>query len=588
MRVLAILVFALAFAAPMAAGAPPADGAAVFATRCAACHRAGSETRAPLPAVLKQLSREAMIKALTTGSMKEQGSQLTDEERAAVVTFAASSLDATADTANTCPAPMPKLSKFAGWQGWSPSPGNTRYLPITLDPTKLKLAWAFGHAGSANANGQPAVVDGVVFVGGEKGILTALDSRTGCEHWRFASEATVRTSVLFHRSLALFADTKTNVYAIDAQTGKQVWKVKLDPHPFARITGTPALHEGRLYVPISSAEEVPAGNPKYPCCTFRGSVVALDPADGRQLWQHFLIPEVPQPTTKSSAGTQLYGPAGAAIWLTPTIDPARKLLYIGTGNSYTDPPSPYSDAIVALDLATGERKWHQQLTPNDRWNLGCVSPFKANCPPEAGEDYDFGASPLLVGKLLIAGQKSGIVHALDPDQAGKIVWQTRVGKGGALGGVEFGIGADARAVYVPVSDFNGRNPTAGGGLYALQIGTGEKLWHTPAPELTCKGTPACNAAQMAPPTILQNIVFSGSMDGHLRAYDSKSGAIIWDFDTLKPFDTVNRVPAKGGSLNSTGPVIVGTGGPGTMLFVQSGYGSLGGMPGNVLLAFRVE
>jgi polyvinyl alcohol dehydrogenase (cytochrome) len=211
-----------------------------------------------------------------------------------------------------------------------------------------------------------------------------------------------------------------------------------------------------------------------------------------------------------------------------------------------------------------------------------VSPNRESCPANPGEDFDFGAAPLLIGNRIFAAQKSGVVHALDADREGAVVWRTRVGKGGALGGVQFGIGADAKRLYVPLSDWS-PNPSSGGGMFALQLATGEKLWHTPAPPLACLGKPGCNAAQMAPPTVLENIVFSGSMDGHLRAYHVETGGIVWDYDTARPFDTVNKVAAKGGALNAVGPVVAGK-----WVFVQSGYGSLGGMPGNVLLAFAVE
>ena len=556
---------ALAFAAP--------DGAKIFEERCSSCHRTGSDTRAPLPAVLRELPRDRIRKSLESGTMKEQGAQLSAEERMAVSTYLSLKVESTA-AVNSCPGPIPKLTALRGWNGWSPSAGNTRYVPVKLDPSKIKLAWAFGYANSANANGQPAVVDGVLYTGSEKGVVYALDTKSGCEYWRFQAEATVRTAMVIAQGRVMFGDTKANAYAIDAATGALLWKAKLDEHPFARVTGSPAMHSDRIYFPLSSAEEVPAANPKYPCCSFRGSVVALEAATGKQAWKSYTIPEPPG--------------SGGAIWLTPTIDAKRNVLYVGTGNAYQDPESPFTDAVIAFDLATGARKWHRQMTPNDRWNMACVSPNKDSCPKDPGDDFDFGASPLLVtgsdGKdRVIIGQKSGIVHALDHASEGKILWQTRVGKGGMLGGVEFGIGADALAAYVPVSDWNGRDPETGGGLFALQITTGEKLWSTPPPGLPCKGTPSCNSAQMAPPTVLSNVVLSGSMDGHLRAYDVKTGQIVWDFDTLQSFETVNKVAARGGALNAVGPVIANG-----MMFVQSGYGSLGGMPGNLLLAFSIE
>jgi polyvinyl alcohol dehydrogenase (cytochrome) len=556
----------------LAAAPPPVDGATVFASKCQFCHKPESGTRAPILSALQSLTPAAVRSSLTTGSMKEQGAELSVEEREAVIAYLGKGVELGASPV-VCASPIPKLGKLAGWQGWSASSGNTRRVERTLDPTNLKLKWAFGYPQSGMAISQPAVVDGVLFtgsgVGGERaGVVYALDAATGCEYWRFAAEAAVRTAFSIHNGVVVFGDTRANVYGVRAATGERAWKTKVDDHAFARITGSPSLHAGRVYVPVSSAEEVPAANPKYPCCSFRGSVVALDAATGRQVWKSYTIP--------TSAGS------GGAVWLSPTIDAKRGVLYVGTGNEYRDPPSEFTDAIIAFDLTTGERKWHRQMTPNDRWNMACVSPNKESCPKNAGEDFDFGAAPLLIGSRIYAAQKSGIVHALDADRKGAIVWQTRVGKGGALGGVEFGIGADSERLYVPLSDWS-PDPKAGGGLFALQLATGEKLWHTPAPTPACLGKPGCNAAQMAPPTVLANIVFSGSMDGRLRAYETKTGKIVWEFDTLRDFETVNKVPAKGGALNAVGPVVVGD-----WVYVQSGYGSLGGMPGNVLLAFSID
>jgi polyvinyl alcohol dehydrogenase (cytochrome) len=281
----------------------------------------------------------------------------------------------------------------------------------------------------------------------------------------------------------------------------------------------------------------------------------------------------------------LSGPSGAAIWSAPTIDVKRKAVYVATGNAYSDPPVKYTDAIVAFDLDTGGMRWVKQMTADDGWNFSCINPAKSSCPSAAGEDMDFGSSPVLRdlpgGKsLLIAGQKSGIVHALDPDNQGAILWQTRIGRGGALGGVEWGFAVDNDNAYVPLSDFTGGKPENGGGLFALKLATGEKVWNAVPPRPACLGKPGCSQAQMAPASMIPGVVFSGSMDGHLRAYDARDGKVIWDFDTLRDFDTVNSVKAHGGSLNATGATIAAG-----MLFVNSGYGQLGGMPGNVLLAF---
>jgi polyvinyl alcohol dehydrogenase (cytochrome) len=493
--------------------------------------------------------------------------------------------------ANKCAAPAPAFSALAGWNGWGVDPANTRYQPTRaagLTPEqvgKLKLKWAFGMPNASVAFGQPSIVDGRLFFGTQDGTVYALDARTGCTYWSFKGGATVRSALVLEktaagRSVAYFGDVQANAYAIDAQNGELLWKTKLDPHPVARITAAPKVYNGRVYVPVSSVEEVPAANASYPCCTFRGSVVALDASTGKQIWKSYAIPDEPKPTRKNSAGTQLMGPAGAAIWSSPTLDLDRKLIYVATGNAYTEPHTGYSDAIIAFDMETGAMRWSQQTTPKDGWNFACINPNKASCPEESGPDLDFGASPILHG-WLIAGQKSGVVHALDPDAKGKIVWQTRVGKGSALGGIEWGMAVDDDNVYVALSDQDQRNPAGGGGLFALRLKTGEKVWTVPAPKPACAGKAGCTAAQMAPVTAIPGVVFTGSMDGHLRAYRTSDGSPLWDFDTLRDFDTVNGVKAKGGSLNATGPTIYGG-----MLFVNSGYGALGGMPGNVLLAFE--
>ena len=261
---------------------------------------------------------------------------------------------------------------------------------------------------------------------------------------------------------------------------------------------------------------------------------------------------------------------------------------MATGNSYSDQDSPYSDAVIAFDMASGRMLWSRQLMPNDRWNIGCVAPDKSNCPSPPGGDFDFGAPPILRSladgtRLLIVGQKSGIIHALDPDHEGKIVWQTRIAQGGPLGGVEWGGGADENLVYYPRSDWQDSKYDAGGGLFALRIATGEKVWYAPPakPAASCATSPGCSAAQMAPVTVIPGAVFSGSLDGHLRAYDTSDGHVIWDFDTVREIPTVNGVKAQGGSLNAAGPTIAEG-----MLYVQSGYTN--DIAGNILLVFSVE
>jgi polyvinyl alcohol dehydrogenase (cytochrome) len=314
------------------------------------------------------------------------------------------------------------------------------------------------------------------------------------------------------------------------------------------------------------------------------------------VWKTYTIPDPPAPQARNKAGTQLYGPSGAPIWSSPAIDVQRNVVYATTGNNYSGPASERSDAFVAFDLATGKILWSRQMTKADDWNTSCRLPDQVNCTNKDAPDFDFASPPILVAlpngrRALVAGQKSGVVHALDPDRNGEILWQERVGKGGINGGVQWGSAADVSNVYVALSDL-GRipvpnsqatlpDPEEGGGMFALRLENGQRVWSTPAPR-ACGRRDRCSPAQSAAVSAIPGVAFSGAIDGHLRAYSVTSGAIVWDFDTTGTHTTVNGVPARGGSLNVAGPAISG----GTLV-VNSGYVQ-NGMPGNVLLAFTVD
>jgi polyvinyl alcohol dehydrogenase (cytochrome) len=445
------------------------------------------------------------------------------------------------------------------------------------------------------ATGQPTIIGDRLFVTTEVGQLFSLNSQTGCTYWSIKADGSLRSAISVGPSpdgskakIALyFGDLKANVYALDADTGELIWKTKVEDHKLSRITGSPVFYRNRLYVPVSSIEEVGGRDASYECCKFRGSLVALDASSGKIIWKSFTIQVEPQPFKKNSSGTQMFGPAGGAIWSAPTIDPRRRAIYVATGNSYTDVDTEHADAIMAFDLDTGKLKWANQVTPNDNFLVNCRQPGVGNCPEEAGPDYDFGSSPILRtlpgGKqVLLAGQKSGVIYALDPDRQGKIVWQVRLGAGGALGGIEWGFAADDRYVYVPMADTTG--PQRKPGLTALQISDGKQLWHVPAPPANCTwGTVRCNNSQSAAATLIPGVIFSGTVDGRLRAYSTKDGTIIWDFDTAVPRETVNGGLTSGGALDGGGPTIANG-----VLYTNSGYGRIVGQPGNLLLAFTVD
>jgi polyvinyl alcohol dehydrogenase (cytochrome) len=512
-----------------------------------------------------------------------------------------SDAQAAAPQVNFCVQKPTELNlQTSSWNGWGNDLENTRVQSnpglLAADLPRLKLKWAYGYPGRS-AYGQPTVVGDRVFVTSTVGQVSALDTVTGCAYWIYDAGAGVKSAITIASApagadakfIAYFGDEKANAHAIDADTGKLIWRTRLDLHASARVTGAPKIYNGRMYVPMSSAEEGFAGNAKYECCTFRGSLSALDASTGKLIWKSFTIAEEPKPFKISPAGTQLFGPAGVAIWNSPTIDAKRNVIYVGTGNSYTDAPTMTHDAVMAFDLKTGERKWTKVLTLKDNFNTGCSTGLgKNNCPIERGPNFDFGASIILKtlpnGKdILIAGQKSGAVYALDPDTQGRIIWQTAVSAGSALGGIEWGMAADNEQVYVAISDIlNAKSPMPG--LTALKLRNGEKAWYAATPPANCsfKGG-RCARAQSAAVTSIPGAVFSGSFDGYMRAYSSRDGTLLWEFDTGQSFKTVNGITASGGNIDGGGPTVANG-----LVFVNSGYSSWTGGFGRVMLVFAID
>ena len=600
MRTAAVLIVFLA-ASPGFAQAP--DGAQVFPASGANCHNGAADSRAPALDALRSRTPEAIIEALMTGAMRPQGSRLSGAERRAVAEFVTGKRvggDVTGAAKGRCAAAPSTgaIRDFAtapSWTGWSPSPANTRFQSAdqagirAADVPRLVLKWSFGFPDASVAWSQPSVADGRVFVGSQNGTVYALNATTGCIYWTFSAGGGVRTAIVVSPprasapALAYFGDTAANAYALNADTGALVWVRKVDDHPFARITGSPTFHDGRLYVPVSSYEEAQGADPQYPCCTFRGSVSALDASSGRVIWKTYMIPDAPKRRGTSTAGVPLWGPSGSAIWSAPTIDTSRRVVYVGTGNTYSAPAQSSSDAVVALDLETGSIRWMRQVTPNDVYVTNCRAD-NPNCPEALGPDVDFGSPPMLArvnGRdLIVIGQKSGVGYAMDPDKKGEVVWQYRAGKGGTLGGMEWGGAVDAGRAYFAVSDIQQPEP---GGLHAIDIATGQRAWFAPPPHPVCESGTGCNAAQSAAITIIPGVIFSGSNDGALRAYSTTDGRILWQYDSNRGFESINGVPAKGASLIGPGPVVAGG-----MVYVNSGYGGFGGRAGNVLLAFGLE
>ncbi|HEX3645610.1 MAG TPA: PQQ-binding-like beta-propeller repeat protein [Vicinamibacterales bacterium] len=590
-------LIALTALAGLAAATPQTrDGAAIFARNCSSCHDGADGSRAPSPDILKRRSPEAILSALTAGGMRPQGGRLSGAERRAVAEYLSGRAlggDITGARVGRCSSSSPLIepSSSPGWIGWSPSVTNTRFQTtqqagLTADQVpRLSLKWAFGFPDATSAWSQPTVASGRLFVGSQNGTVYSLDAKSGCIHWMFSAKSGVRTALSFGPRgdggfAVYFGDTGANVYALDAATGRELWSRRLDDHLYARITGSPTLYQDRLYVPVSSMEETAASQQGYECCTFRGSLNALDVRTGAIVWRTFMVPEA-QAAGKNAAGVALWGPSGVGIWSAPTIDARRGLVYAGTGNTYSAPAQPTADAIVAFSLETGAIRWIKQLTAGDVF--GCRA-GSANCGEKAGPDFDLGTPPMLVtvsGRdVIVAAQKSGNAFAIDPEKEGALLWQYHAGEGSIWGGIQWGAAVDGERAYFPVSDIRTPKP---GGLHAVGLSSGERAWYVPPPPLTCTSGTGCSAALISAPTLIPGVLFSGSNDGALRAHSTRDGSVIWEFDTNREFETLNGVRAGGGAIQGPGPTIAGG-----MLYLNSGYGDHLGRPGNVLLAFEVQ
>ncbi|MEP0319575.1 PQQ-binding-like beta-propeller repeat protein [Parasphingorhabdus sp.] len=489
------------------------------------------------------------------------------------------------------------------WNRWGNNVRNTRYqspdnggISRTAAP-RLKLQWAFGFPGAARARSQPAVTPEAIFTGSQSGLFYALDTESGCVWWTFDAKAEVRSAPTISTDengiaeTLYFGDFEANVYAVEAETGKLLWTRSIKDHPAGTITGSLTLHDGRLFVPMSSTEIVNAYSSEYECCTFRGGVMALDAKTGEPVWRFHTVPE-PQKAGKNSEGVNFYAPSGAPVWSSPTIDAERGLLYVGTGENYSSPANDKSDAIIALKLSTGAVEWVRQTISGDAWNGACSRHGSLpNCPAEDGPDFDFGAPPILTklagGKdIILAGQKSGMIFGLDPDDGGKIIWQTRAGMGGFNGGVHWGMATDGQTLFVGIADTPGNKFAEGParqGIHGFNPATGKALWSRLEPDICEDKEHKCRTALSSPPTISAGMIFAGALNGILRVYDSKDGQILWTTDTRREYETINGIDARGGSIDSGGPVVAGG-----LLIVNSGYDKFGQIPGNVMLVFSAD
>jgi polyvinyl alcohol dehydrogenase (cytochrome) len=460
------------------------------------------------------------------------------------------------------------------------------------------------------------VVDGHVFIGSDSGYFYSIDASTGCVHWSFQAQAGLRSTAMIapvrpgsSRMAAFFGDIRGNIYSLDATSGELLWKTPVDPHPLSRIMAAVKVYDGRVYVPVANREETTSAGYDYVCCTSRGIVVALDSGTGKQIWKTYTISEVPSPR-KNSAGVSFLGPSGASVWGTLALDPKRRAVYVATGNAFSEPDVGRSDAVIAMDMDTGKILWVQQVEHDDLWhNANCPSgPPPAGFPPRSaaripppqaqagrgreggrgnlperpappahyycsdakGPDWDFSAGVMLIDlgngrNMVVAGQKSGVVWAFDPDRKGELVWKSDISRGEIL----FGAAADDEKGYFGMR---------GGALTAVRLKDGVEQWTAfldPQPSMEShRGVSAAVSA-------VAGVVFAPALDGTLRAFSTFDGRQLWQYDTTRKITTVNGVPGKGGSIGSAGAVVVDG-----MVFVTSGYvGFLNGQPGNLLLAF---
>ena len=452
---------------------------------------------------------------------------------------------------------------------------------------RLAVKWTYTTHGDVSAI--PAVVGGAVYFPDWGGYLNKVDAATGAQVWsRPISDYDGVPGSVSRASPAVVGDTVYlgdqnggYLFAVNASTGAPVWTTRVDPHPVAIATAGPLVYNGVIYQGMASLEEGAATDPNYPCCTFRGSVVAVDAGTGQVLWKTYTVPDnggVPCSTKSPASGC---GYSGGAVWgTTPAVDPASNTLYITTGNNYTVPdsvkacqdaggtpsqclsPDDHVDAVMALNASTGQIKWSTGVQGFDDWNVACIPGFDPhNCPSSPGPDYDFGSGPNLFtikdkgkSRLVVgAGQKSGQYWALDA-ATGQILWSQAAGPGSTLGGIEWGPATDGKRIYVAEENFNGTpyqlpsgQTTDHGSWAAIDPASGQILWQTPDPDNnTTVGFfgPQNYGQALGPVSVANGVLYAPSMSGKMYALDAASGKFLWSFTTPGSVNT-GGVPING-------------------------------------------
>jgi polyvinyl alcohol dehydrogenase (cytochrome) len=598
-RILGLLLFATA---SMDAAPQEHPGKALYETYCAACHDKPDITRAVPFAQLRNMRLGNLFFAMSDGKMKQQAVALNERQRGQLVDYIVGRkvVDESWIDAMRCGkgAAVSRLPSEAGANvlGFGFTRDNRRQLTreqagiATADVKELELAWVLAFPRASTMRAQAAVAGNTLFlpVTDEARVFaTDVSGDKPCFKWVYTSNVPLRTGVAYGvlpsgRAVIAFADAAVNVHLVDALSGKLIWKTPVGRWDLSNATGTPQILGNRVYM--------------HECCKTHGMFAALDARSGKMIWRYETMPDA-RPMRDRGDGKMLWGPSGAPIWSSPAVDERRGLLYVGTGEATSAPAADTTDSILAIEMATGKLRWRFQATPDDIFLTTCMRrPQGLNCPKEGRMlDVDFGASPILArradgGEVLLAGQKSGMLWALDPD-TGKLLWNREFGKGSPLGGIHWGMAVDARNVYVPIHkmpDAQGNDPNQTPGLHAVDYTTGEVRWSYIA-EADCSGdrkarVPTChaNTGLSSPPTVIDGAVFAGSVDGFLRAFDTATGALLWQYDVARPLTGVNGVAGHGGAIDNTS--IVAANG---YVFVNSGYAIMGGeRSGNLFLAFR--
>ena len=574
---------------------------------CSYCHENKSLNLVSIES-MSQFSPGDLLYVLETGKMSLQAQGLSTNEKELIANYLTKQKVNNVDNENLNSCNKEPLinnySKKSDWTSWGFDHFNTRFQPVSninaSNLNKLNLKWSFGLK-ETDTRGQPIVVGDIVFISGKS--LHAIDKETGCSYWSFTpkSSAGFRNSPVFdttNRNSIYVVDSNFMVYKLNIKDGSIAWKTKIDKEFESNTSSASPVFGGNyLFIPVSTYETVMAIDPNYECCKTSGGMVVINTENGEIKWNHRIEEQAKFTKKGLITRTKKYAPAGSAVWNSPSIDLEESIIFFGTGQSLQSPASKYSDAIIALDINSGDKIWTTQTLAGDAYNVGCEIPIVRSmvCPEEKGPDFDFGASVIQTfdssgKKILLAGQKSGWVFKLNPSN-GEIDWKKRVGNGGLLGGIHFGMATDNKKLYVPISDrFVNRDydKEARPGLYALDFFQGDVIWSF-TPENICTdrealyGKGKCFLGYSAPISVTNDVIFAGSLDGILSAHSVSNGSKLWEFDTLRSYETVNKIPAIGGSMDVAGPVIVDN-----WLFVTSGYAQHGQMTGNVILAFSID